>query len=192
MALDENFWNERYWSEQTAWDLGKISPPIKSILDDIDDRNLRILIPGAGNAWEAEYALKNGFTNVNVIDIAHEAILRIKARIADFPNANLFYGDFFNHEGAYDLIIEQTFFCAIDPSLRESYALKMHQLLVPGGQLRGVVFDAAMNESHPPFGGNSNDYRRLFEKYFSKVSIEPCLNSIAPRLGNEATLHLIK
>jgi methyl halide transferase len=192
MTLDENFWNERYLSEQTGWDLGKVSPPIQSILDSIADKNLRVLIPGAGNAWEAEYAVKNGFTRVHIIDIAHEAILNVKERLPELPNAHLFYGDLFEHEGEYDLIIEQTFFCAINPSLRANYAKKMHELLVPGGQLRGVVFDAPMHESHPPFGGNVDEYRRLFEMHFSKVYFEPCLNSIAPRLGNEAIVHLIK
>ena len=192
MILDENFWNERYISEQTGWDLGKESPPIKKIIDSIEDKSTRILIPGAGNAWEAEYAFKQGFRNVSVIDIAHQAILRIKERLPELPNSQLFYGDFFAHEGEYDLILEQTFFCAIHPNLREAYAQKMYQLLTPKGSLQGIVFDAPMNEAHPPFGGKAFDYQLIFEKYFSKVSILPCDDSIGPRMGNEAYIKLIK
>lgn len=192
MPLDEFFWNERYLSSQTGWDLGRVSPPIKAILDGIADKKTRILIPGAGNAWEAEYAIKQGFSHVHVIDIAHEAILNIKRRIPELPDSHLFYGDFFTHEGEYDVILEQTFFCAIDPSLRPNYAKKMHELLVHGGHLMGLLFDAPMNDTHPPFGGCTIEYRQLFEPYFSSVSISPCLNSVAPRMGNEALIHLIK
>jgi hypothetical protein len=192
MILDENYWNERYLSKQTGWDLGKESPPIRKIIDSIEDKSIRILIPGAGNAWEAEYALKQGFRNVSVIDIAHEAILSIKERMPELPNSQLFYGNFFDHEGEYDLIIEQTFFCAIKPDFREAYAQKMHQLLASGGSLQGIVFDAPMNEIHPPFGGKASDYQRLFEKYFSEVHIVPCGDSIGPRMGSEAYIKVIK
>jgi methyl halide transferase len=30
--LDQNFWNERYIANDIGWDLGDISPPIKSSL----------------------------------------------------------------------------------------------------------------------------------------------------------------
>ena len=51
------------------------------------------------------------------------------------------HGDFFDHAGVYNLIIEQTFFCALDPSLRGSYVEKMHSLLADGGKIAGVLFD---------------------------------------------------
>ncbi|HXH19987.1 MAG TPA: hypothetical protein VNJ07_12995 [Chitinophagales bacterium] len=36
----------------------------------------------------------------------------------DIPVVRLIHRDFFKHQGRYDLIIEQTFFCAINPKPR--------------------------------------------------------------------------
>lgn len=180
------FWNARYQQGETAWDIGQPSQPLKEYFDQIADKNLRILIPGAGNAWEAEYAWKQGFSRVEVVDIAPEAIAAFKRRVPDFPASQLHLLDFFELDNHYDMVIEQTFFCALDPALRVRYVEKMHEILVPGGKLVGVMFDAPMNIDRPPFGGNSKDYMTMFSSLFREVSIAPCYNSIPPRSGREA------
>jgi hypothetical protein len=47
-------------SNETGWDLGQVSPPLKAYIDQLTDKNLRILIPGCGNSYEAEYLLEKG------------------------------------------------------------------------------------------------------------------------------------
>ncbi|MDO8993629.1 MAG: SAM-dependent methyltransferase, partial [Daejeonella sp.] len=49
--LNESFWNERYRLNDTGWDLGHVSPPLKTYIDQLTDKNLRILIPGCGNSY---------------------------------------------------------------------------------------------------------------------------------------------
>ncbi|WP_420319299.1 hypothetical protein [Ekhidna sp.] len=98
--------------------------------------------------------------------------------------------DFFEHRGSYDLILEQTFFCAIDPSLRKSYVRKIQELLRPGGKLVGVLWSVAMNEDQPPFGGSLDEYEKLFDSQFQIITLEPCYNSIKPRKGREAFILL--
>lgn len=71
-----------------------------------------------------------------------------------FPKENLICDDFFNHQNQYDLIVEQTFFCALDPKLRNNYIKKIHELLKPKGKLVGLLFNIPLNTTHPPFGGN--------------------------------------
>ena len=122
--LSKTYWNTRYINNTTGWDLGEASEPLKHYFDQIKDKSIRILIPGAGNAYEAEYLHNKEFTNVFVIDIASEALQNIRKRVPDFPIAHLINDDFFNLEGSYDLIIEQTFFCAINPDLRQQYVKK--------------------------------------------------------------------
>ena len=78
----------------------------------------------------------------------------------NFPENQILHGDFFEHEKSYDLIVEQTFFCAINPELREKYVLKC-KLLNPKGQLLGVLFNRKF-EGGPPFGGNVEHYEKLF------------------------------
>ncbi len=191
-VLNSDFWEDKYLQGYTGWDIGKVSDPLRGILDEETNKEARILIPGAGNAWEAEYAWKSGFKHVFVLDFAPSAIAAFQNRIPDFPLENLIQEDFFKHKGTYDLILEQTFFCALHPSLREDYSAHMHNLLSPNGRLRGVMFDAAKNSDSPPFGGSSHEYITLFSKRFSKVQIEPCLRSIAPRAGQEVEILLQK
>ena len=192
MELDRNFWEDRYHSNETGWDLGGPSTPLKEYLDQLTDKELRILIPGGGKAWEAEYAHRQGFTNVFVIDLTDAPFKELLSRCPDFPKEHLIVGDFFQHEGQYDRILEQTFFCALDPALRERYVADMKKLLAPGGKLVGVLFNDTLNTDRPPFGGFKADYEPLFRKHFEQLSMEPCHNSIEPRAGRELWLCAVK
>ena len=78
--LDKEFWNNKYINDQTGWDLGEVSPPIKSYIDQLANKGQRVLIPGAGNAYELEYLLRKGFTNVTIVDIAPKLIERLKGK----------------------------------------------------------------------------------------------------------------
>lgn len=188
--LDNNYWTERYSSDKTGWDIGFVSPPLEQYLDQIKNREIQILIPGAGSGYEAAYAWQSGFYDLHVLDFSKEPLARFKSLNPDFPSGHIHHRNFFEHVGSYDLILEQTFFCALHPSLREEYAKKMNQLLKPGGKLVGVWFDREFDFDGPPFGGNVAEYLLLFEKYFEVKTMEPCYNSIPERLGSEVFMIL--
>ncbi len=191
-VLDRDFWNSQYLNEKTGWDLGEVSPPIKNYIDQLNDKNISILIPGCGNTYEAAYLLQQGFTNVTVIDIAPALIATLQQKFSDNPHIKIIQGDFFQHEGQYDLIIEQTFFCALNPSLRKEYVAKMKTLLKPEGRLAGVLFSKAFDFEGPPFGGTANEYLQLFENDFHLKTFDTCYNSVAPRMGNELFICFVK
>lgn len=190
MELNANFWNERYAEQETGWDIGYPSPAIKEYLDGIKDKNIHILIPGCGKAYEAEYAHQLGFKNVFVADYAPLALEEFSKRVPDFPSEHLLVADFFKIEQSFDLIIEQTFFCALDPSLRDAYVQKMKSLLKPKGKLVGLMFNAPMNADRPPYGGTMEEYKERFKKAFGNIHIIPCKNSIKPREGNEVWIEI--
>ena len=190
IELSEDFWNQKYKAKKTGWDLGEISQPLKAYFDQLTDTSLRILIPGGGNSYEAEYLHNKGFPNVYVIDIAKEAIERIRNRVPSFPEKHLIHDDFFNLEGHFDIVIEQTFFCALHPNLRADYVSKMKRLLSKKGQLVGVLFEAPLNANHPPFGGSKKEYLQLFESHFNKCLMEECYNSSAGRQGMELFVNM--
>lgn len=191
-TLNEQYWNERYATNATGWDLGAVSPPLKAYIDQLADKHLRILIPGCGNTYEAAYLLQQGFTNITVLDIAPLLVAELQQQFAKEPHLKVVEGDFFAHQGEYDLILEQTFFCAIDPALRPAYAQQMHQLLVPGGKLVGVLFNREFEAAGPPFGGTADEYRTYFEPPFEPMVFSPCYNSVTPRAGNELFVVLQK
>lgn len=190
LDLDRKYWTERYEEGQIGWDIGYVSTPIKNYIDQIKDKSIKILIPGAGNAYEAEYLWNNGFRNVFVVDLSIEPLNNLKKRVPAFPSNQLIQLDFFDLEGQFDIIIEQTFFCALNPSLRTSYVVKMHQLLKPTGKLVGLLFNLPLFDDHPPFGGKKSDYEELFNNHFRIDKMEIANNSIPPRKGNELFINL--
>jgi methyl halide transferase len=193
-TMEEEYWETRWQHAQTGWDLGAISPPLKDYIDSLIDKNQRILIPGCGNSYEAEYLLAQGFSNITVIDIAPTLTDKLYVKLSDFVlrgKLQIVCGDFFTHQGEYELILEQTFFCALTPNLRKDYAQHMFSLLAPQGKLVGLLFNKAF-EGGPPFGGNVAEYETYFKPLFSSVSIEPCNTSAAPRAGSEVFITLAK
>jgi len=191
--LDENFWQSRYESGQTTWDMGSISTPLKNYIDQLTNYNLKILIPGGGNSYEAEYLFMKGFKNVVLLDLALQPLENFRKRIPEFPQHQLVHENFFDHHGKYDLIIEQTFFCALDPSLRMEYAKKMFELLKSGGKLVGLLFDDPMiDRIPPPFGGTRIEYLRYFTPMFEPQIFERAYNSIAPRKDRELFMILLR
>lgn len=186
------YWQRRYVNEQTGWDVGEITTPLKNYFKQLPNRGQRILIPGCGNAYEAAYLHNAGFEQVYLADIAPKPLKDFASRMPDFPKGHLLPQDFFQLQGAFDLIVEQTFFCALPPDRRAAYAKKCAELLVPGGKLMGLLFDTTFRSQGPPFGGNREEYRNYFEPYFNFLHFDTAYNSIAPRQGRELFILLQK
>jgi SAM-dependent methyltransferase len=184
--LSKDYWDNRYATNATGWNVGKVSTPLKNYIDQIANKSVSILIPGGGNGHEALYLSENGFSNITIVDISPIAIASLGETFAQkgIHNIQLICTDFFEFKGTFDLILEQTFFCALDPQLREAYIKKMAELINKDGKLVGLLFDTEFKVS-PPFGGNLSDYQVQFAKNFEIIKMEPCYNSIAPRAGNE-------
>lgn len=184
--MNAKFWNDKYIHQQTGWDLQSVSPPIENYFKENNiAKSVRILIPGCGNAYEAEFLLSQGFNNITLIDIAETLTAILKEKFKKNPEITIITGDFFQHTATYDYIIEQTFFCAINPIMRQNYVTKMHELLQPNGKLVGVLFASEFENEGPPFGGNITEYKILFQDKFHIKIMEFCYNSVTPRQNNE-------
>ena len=189
--MEKEYWDNRWVNQQLGWDLGHVSTPLKEFFDTIENKQIRILIPGAGNSYEAEYLNRIGFNNVFVVDISAHAVRSFKERYPDFPAEHIMNVDFFKLKDQFDLIIEQTFFCSLHPSRRSEYAKKMSKLLTDDGLVAGVMFDRSF-DAGPPFGGCKVDYLEIFSPYFSDITMTPCKNSVKPRLGTELWVEMKK
>ncbi|HRH58315.1 MAG TPA: methyltransferase domain-containing protein [Chitinophagales bacterium] len=189
--LDVHFWDERWKTKDTGWDLKTVSPPLKEYFDAFVFKDKSILIPGCGSAYEAEYLLQNGYKDITVIDISPTLVQQLLTKFSKYAGKELtvICGDFFKHTGTYDFIIEQTFFCALEIHRREEYVAKMQTLLKEQGKLAGLLFNKEF-ENSPPFGGNKEEYQQLFSSSFEIVQMEPCTTSIGPRLGAELFFEL--
>lgn len=184
-TFNSEYWDNRYKEQETAWDLGKISQPIKTYADQLIHKDIKILIPGAGNSYEAEYLWKSGFKNIYILDIATSPLISFKNRVVDFPESQIVLGDFFDITQKFDLILEQTFFCALPPEKRQAYAKNSEELLNRNGKIAGVLFDFPFTEKGPPFGGSTQEYELLFKPSFHIKTLERCYNSETTRENKE-------
>lgn len=184
-TLNKDYWEKRHQVQDTPWHIGEVSMPIKTYIDQIENKNISILIPGAGHPHEAAYLAENGFNDITICDISPTAIEHIKNNLSRFTGIKYVCDDFFSIDGQFDLILEQTFFCALDPSLRNRYVDKMYSLLKINGTLGGVLFASEFDKIGPPFGGSETEYNTLFSRKLHMHHIQMCYNSIAARSGNE-------
>ena len=183
-STDPEYWSSRYLNNETGWDMHQVSPPLKSYIDTLKNKDLKILIPGCGNAYEAEYLLSKGFNRVTIIDFSSVVTQKLKEKYKEKP-INIVNENFFDHKRQYDLILEQTFFCALQPSFRGDYVKHCYELLKDSGKIVGVFFNKNFSSVEPSFIASDDEYKKLFQPLFKFLKFEPCNNSIAPRMGNE-------
>lgn len=185
VPINTAYWDSRYKKMDSPWNAKAITTPLKEYIDQIQDKDIHILIPGVGHGHELLYLHEQGFNNIKGLDLTLLAANQTKEMSPEFPIEKVILEDFFIHNFQYDLILEQTFFCAIEPHLREKYVDKIQELLKEGGKLVGVLFDTEFDSNTPPFGGGYLEYQRLFKDKMNIVLMEKAYNSIKPRMGKE-------
>lgn len=190
--LGRDFWDNNWLSGRTGWDIGHASPPITEYMHQYQNKDASILIPGCGNAYEVEFLADNGYTDITLLDISPVAVKIASSKFKHLTQIKIICENFFKYQGKHDLIIEQTFFSAILPEQRTEYVKHAHSLLNDNGKIIGVLFDRTFPHQGPPFGGNSFEYKSLFEPLFDIRVMDTCYNSIPPRADSEVFIHLIK
>jgi len=190
--VNGNYWDQRWQAAETGWDIGHAAPAIIAFMQTITDKDIKILIPGCGNAYEAEALVQAGFTDITLLDISETLVTQLKARYGNLDAIKVIHRDFFEHEAQYDFMIEQTFFCALNPALRQQYAAKAASLLKEHGQITGVLFNREFEQEGPPYGGTIEAYKNIFGTLFEIKKMEDCYNSIPPRKGAEVFINLKK
>ena len=186
MKLTKDFWEEKYNDGDLKWDIGYVSTPLKEYIDQLAHKEIKILVPGAGNGYEVAYLHQMGFKNVYVVDLVEQPLKHIETVCRNFPKDRLMQADFFDlQQDSFDLILEQTFFCALPPARRKDYVQKMNALLKPSGKIVGLFFDFPLTETGPPFGGSKSEYENLFKPSFQIKVLERAYNSIQPRKDKE-------
>jgi hypothetical protein len=86
------------------------------------------------------------------------------------------------------------YYCSILPIFRVniSFVEKMASLLHENGKIIGLLFNKYLDKDTPPFGGNKEEYRKLFENKFEIKKLEECYNSIKPRKNTEVFINFQK
>jgi methyl halide transferase len=88
-VFNENYWTSRYQEGQTQWDAGAITTPLKEYFDQLENKNLKILIPGGGSGYEAAYLHGLGFSQVYLLDLSPLPLQQFGQRHPHFPAEHL-------------------------------------------------------------------------------------------------------
>ena len=184
------YWEKSYQSGDMGWDLGGPTP----IFDDwiqYQTDSLSICIPGAGNGWDAINFAEKGH-NVTAVDFAESAIVNMNTLAQERGiQINLIHSDIFElrklFSHTFDIVLEYTCFCAIDPARRMDYVKMINQILKPNGKLVCLLFpiDKNINDGGPPFAVDLDSTISIFSKYFTLDTKEISTLSIERRKGRE-------
>ena len=189
---DPKFWEVLYQADTTGWELGRASPPLANYFANTSPAGLRVLVVGCGRGHEARMLASLG-AEVTAIDIAPSAIAQARAiespQTVDFRLADLF--DLRGQLPAFDLIVEHTCFCAIDPARRDEYVAAVADALVPGGTFIGLFF-AHGREGGPPFTTTAKEIRERFGDRFIIDTLATAEGSVISRRGDELFARLIR
>lgn len=186
-----DFWEQRYQSLQTPWDLRGPTPVFQKLIADGMLPVGKLLVPGAGRGYDAIAFARAGF-DVTAIDLAPSACEELRlAGAAAGVQLDVRQADFFELEeaGCYDMILEYTFYCAIPVSYRPRYRDQMHLLLKPGGILCGLFFPLEPSDPDgPPFGVDRDVIAASFSEVFAPLHESFPVESIKPRAGREVLM----
>ena len=182
-------WEARYQEGDTPWDLGKPTPAFSRLLREARFAPGKLLIPGAGRGYDALAFAQAGF-DVTGVDVSETACQSLRERAAKVGvGLEVRQEDFFAiaEPERFDLALEYTFYCAIDPGLRTAYRDQMARLLKPGGLLFGLFFplNKPLEAGGPPFGVKRDEVEASMSERFDLMHAEEPADSVKPRRGNE-------
>lgn len=178
-------WEQHYLEQNTGWDLGQPAPPLVRAARALP--RCSTVVVGSGRGHDALALAELGF-EVTGVDLAPSAV-RLAAEEAKRRNltARFIQADLLALPGAHEpwqLWVEHTCFCAIEPAQREAYVESARRSLVPGGLLLGLFY-AHRRSGGPPYKTSRGELEQLFLGAFELVSMEEPKDSHPRRAGEE-------
>lgn len=150
-------WSERYRTFDTPWNLGRAHPELVRRLENGElaprDGFRKALVAGCGHGHDALALARAGFS-VTAVDIVSDLRDHLEEKLAAM-GGRFVIADALALEGeTFDLVLDHTFFCAIDLSMRADWGAMIGRVLRPGGALASIVypFSKPMEAGGPPWG----------------------------------------
>jgi SAM-dependent methyltransferase len=188
-------WQGHYDSDDLRWDIGEVAPPFVRLWQERKLVPGKAIVPGCGRGHEVVFLAEQGF-QVTGVDFAPGAVDLLKCSLSQRNlNATVLNQNFFDldssHDQTYDLMLEQTFFCAILPDHRPLYVETVKRILKPGGRLVGLFYETG-EEGGPPFNTTEGDIRAHFSGSFKVESLHKTPLSTERRKDKELLGVLIR
>ncbi len=179
MELNNTRWGTM-WDKGIApgqlFDTGTVSPLLQKYILESKIPSGRALVPGCGRGYDVT-ALATPDRYVLGLDIAEKAVEAAKERRdslsveecaskanADFQTTSFFDIDVSDPVNKFDFIYDYTFLCALDPTVRMTWAEQMSKLTKPNGELLTLIYPIRPADTlGPPFQVSLELYRELLE-----------------------------
>ena len=188
-------WQRHYDEDDLGWDLGQVAPPFVNLFESKTIFPGKTLVPGCGRGHEVIFFAENGF-EVTAVDFSLGAINHLKSTVQERKlKCEILHMSFFEidavHNGTFDVVIEQTFFCAISPEQRTSYVSTVARALKQGGMLAGLFYHTE-EEGGPPFNTTREDIVKHFSDSFEIRQLTKAEDSAERRKNKEWLVILVK
>ncbi|KAG6388383.1 hypothetical protein SASPL_149808 [Salvia splendens] len=185
-----NRWDKCWEEGLTPWDLGGPTPILVHLHSTRSLPMGRALVPGCGSGYDVvEIASAERYVvGLDISDIAIKKAMELKSGSPKAEHCTFLKTDFFTWcpDQLFDLIFDYTFFCAIEPVLRSSWAKKMSELLKPDGELITLMYPIDDHEGGPPFKVSVSDYEEVLHPVgFEATCISDNELAISRRKGRE-------
>jgi SAM-dependent methyltransferase len=184
---DPKFWETLYREQRDHWELGRAAPPLARWFAAHSPAGRRALVLGCGRGHEARLLARAGAQVVGLY-LAEDAVAAARALAAAEGVAVEFRrGDLFALPASgerWDLAVEHTCLCAIDPARRAEYVAVVAGALAPGGEWIGLFWSHG-RAGGPPFSVSDEELRALLAPHFEIVHTEIPRDSVALRAGEE-------
>jgi cyclopropane fatty-acyl-phospholipid synthase-like methyltransferase len=195
IGYSQEDWQRHYDEGDLGWDLGQVAPPFIRLFESNIILPGKTLVPGCGRGHEVIYLTENGF-EVTAVDYSSGAVNHLKSTVQERKlKCKVLHMDFFGidsaHNGVYDLLIEQAFFCAISPEQRPSYVSTVARALKQGGMLAGLFYHTG-KEGGPPFNTTREDILKHFSDSFEIQQLSKSEDSAEQRKNKEWLVILVK
>jgi len=159
-------WERHYAQGDTPWDLGGPHPELSLRLSSgalaPPRRGARALVPGCGKGHDALALARRGWA-VTAVDLVPTAPAAIAAELAR-GGGGVVIGDALALDpadlgGAFELIWDHTFFCAMPRGLRVGWGRAAVRCLARDGQYAALVFPVGKPaaDGGPPHGMSAQD-----------------------------------
>ncbi len=183
-------WQQAWKAGRTPWDAGGSPPALVELIRAERVPAGRILVPGCGTGYDVA-TLARADREVVGIDLSEQARDAFTTAHPDLPGTVTYeIADFFSYEAGdgFDFIWDYTFFCALDPAQRSTWADTMARLIKPAGILATLVFpfeDPISDREGPPWPINTELVRTFVEGAFDEVEVRRAERSHPGREGRE-------
>lgn len=174
------------------------------------EKRKRALVPGCGRGYDVLLLAALGYDayGLDASATAIAAAEQYRAASGDDPlyaaqnpavgrgQAKFLYGDFFDDSwlaetsgGAFDVIFDYTFLCALPPELRPRWAARLSGLLATEGRLVCLEWPLGKppSEGGPPHGLTSDLYIELFRRPGEEVRYDDAGKVVAGESSASAT-----